>query len=78
MLTGANVSTENIHLSSRDWQLLLSGATVIIYEKDRTIMEEGSVNNTFFRIKQGTVRIEKNLVSTLIDSRLNCVVTIQW
>jgi hypothetical protein len=62
MLTGANVSTENIHLSTRDWQLLLSCATVIIFEKDRTIMEEGSVNSTFFRIKEGAVRIEKLLV----------------
>lgn len=58
-----NVNTENIHLSQRDWQLLLSCATTVVFVKNRAIVEEGSMNNTLYRIKEGTVRIEKLLVS---------------
>eukprot|EP01114_Cavostelium_apophysatum_P011920 TRINITY_DN2649_c0_g1_i2.p1 TRINITY_DN2649_c0_g1~~TRINITY_DN2649_c0_g1_i2.p1 ORF type:complete len:1487 (-),score=443.17 TRINITY_DN2649_c0_g1_i2:51-4511(-) len=46
-------------LTSRDWQLLLAVSTVASFPSGSEIIEEGSTNNFLYKIKRGTVRIEK-------------------
>lgn len=46
-------------LTDRDWQLLLSGATPIVYLRGDFIVKEGSPNKFLYRIKSGKVKVEK-------------------
>eukprot|EP01103_Thecamoeba_quadrilineata_P010526 TRINITY_DN229_c0_g1_i1.p1 TRINITY_DN229_c0_g1~~TRINITY_DN229_c0_g1_i1.p1 ORF type:complete len:795 (+),score=201.82 TRINITY_DN229_c0_g1_i1:271-2385(+) len=43
----------------RDWELMSRGTKLVKFSKDQFILKEGNVNRDFYRIKNGTVRVEK-------------------
>jgi hypothetical protein len=47
----ANVSTEHVHLSHRDWHLVLATASVRYCEKNSVIVKQGIPNDSIYRIK---------------------------
>lgn len=54
------VTKASTELKERDWKLILSGATLVKFMKDEKVIEQGSLNCHFFRIKEGGVRVEKS------------------
>jgi hypothetical protein len=56
-------SMDNIKLTARDWQLLLTTAQAVVYKKNRPIIQEGTMNHFLYRLKEGKVRVEKLSVS---------------
>jgi hypothetical protein len=63
MLAGnQNVSIENLKLTSRDWQLLLATSHIKVFQKDDVVVSEGGSNPFLYRIKSGSLRVEKWLV----------------
>eukprot|EP01097_Dermamoeba_algensis_P009489 TRINITY_DN667_c0_g1_i4.p1 TRINITY_DN667_c0_g1~~TRINITY_DN667_c0_g1_i4.p1 ORF type:complete len:916 (-),score=254.98 TRINITY_DN667_c0_g1_i4:345-3092(-) len=53
------VSTTQEELSDRDWKLLLTCVTEKKYMKNDVIMEQDIFNSFLYRVKKGSVRIEK-------------------
>eukprot|EP01103_Thecamoeba_quadrilineata_P010528 TRINITY_DN229_c0_g3_i1.p1 TRINITY_DN229_c0_g3~~TRINITY_DN229_c0_g3_i1.p1 ORF type:complete len:784 (+),score=170.24 TRINITY_DN229_c0_g3_i1:73-2424(+) len=43
----------------RDWKLMSKGTKVVKYNKDQFILKEGNINRDFYRVKSGSVRVEK-------------------
>eukprot|EP01114_Cavostelium_apophysatum_P015009 TRINITY_DN4008_c0_g1_i4.p1 TRINITY_DN4008_c0_g1~~TRINITY_DN4008_c0_g1_i4.p1 ORF type:complete len:1425 (+),score=391.51 TRINITY_DN4008_c0_g1_i4:717-4991(+) len=54
-----NIATDINSLSAREWDLLLTNAHPVVYNRDDVIFEEGSVNHRLYRVKKGTFRVEK-------------------
>ena len=52
-------------LTSRDWKLLLSYAQPVKFAKDTIILQQGAKNQYYFRIKSGTCRLSKVVVSKI-------------
>jgi len=46
-------------LNERDWSLILAGANPEQFQKDDLIVQEGTYNRCIYRIKKGTVRVER-------------------
>eukprot|EP00004_Rigifila_ramosa_P010800 TRINITY_DN2286_c0_g1_i1.p1 TRINITY_DN2286_c0_g1~~TRINITY_DN2286_c0_g1_i1.p1 ORF type:complete len:916 (+),score=253.09 TRINITY_DN2286_c0_g1_i1:260-2749(+) len=46
-------------LSKQDFDLLLTGAKLVSYERDMAIMAEGSVSSSLYQLARGSVRVEK-------------------
>jgi hypothetical protein len=68
MLSGReNVSAEK-KLTHRDWQLLLSVASVITCHKDQVIITEGTSSSYLYRAKKGKLRVaRKDVVLATIE-----------
>jgi len=56
-LIGETVSLN--YLSIHDWKVLCTGAQMITLRKDAYVIKEGDYNTALYRIKSGSVRIEK-------------------
>jgi hypothetical protein len=59
-------------LTSRDWKILLSVAPVLSYDEGQVIIANGENNQYWYKIKSGTVRVQKvctcrHLLSLLPD-----------
>jgi serine/threonine protein kinase/CRP-like cAMP-binding protein len=48
-------------LNERDWRLLLAGAKVASFPNGTYLFHEGDINESLYRIKSGTCRVEKML-----------------
>jgi CRP-like cAMP-binding protein len=48
-------------LTDSDWQVLLLGAQEVTMKKDEKIIEQGITNENLYRVKNGTIRVEKQL-----------------
>ncbi|KAF2072479.1 hypothetical protein CYY_006211 [Polysphondylium violaceum] len=46
-------------LTERDWTILLTNASVITYHRGDVVIEENSINSHLYRIKSGTLSVEK-------------------
>ncbi len=44
---------------ARDWKIFQTGAKLVKYTRDAPVLAEGSYNNHLYRIRAGTVRVEK-------------------
>jgi CRP-like cAMP-binding protein len=44
---------------TRDWPLMSKGAKLVSFKKDDFILKEGNINRNFYRVKIGSVRVEK-------------------
>eukprot|EP01125_Pyxidicula_operculata_P013348 TRINITY_DN4421_c0_g1_i1.p1 TRINITY_DN4421_c0_g1~~TRINITY_DN4421_c0_g1_i1.p1 ORF type:complete len:1190 (+),score=330.80 TRINITY_DN4421_c0_g1_i1:36-3605(+) len=53
---------QNQKLEETDWSLLTSTADIVTYEKDQPIYKEGSCVSCLYRVKTGSVRLEKRSV----------------
>lgn len=51
-----NITISNLKLTSRDWQMLHSIATLMNLRQDTVIITEGSTNNYIYKIKKVTNR----------------------
>eukprot|EP01103_Thecamoeba_quadrilineata_P019456 TRINITY_DN7892_c0_g1_i1.p1 TRINITY_DN7892_c0_g1~~TRINITY_DN7892_c0_g1_i1.p1 ORF type:complete len:1077 (+),score=244.67 TRINITY_DN7892_c0_g1_i1:35-3265(+) len=67
----ADVNTAPAELTAHDWKYLLVGANLKTYERNQIVLNQGSKNLFFYRVKSGIVRIEKQMGS----SALNQIVT---
>lgn len=61
LLVGKEIFSIDAKLNHRDWSLLLSCANEKKYFKDSVILAQGTINKCLFRVKTGTVRIEKKV-----------------
>jgi CRP-like cAMP-binding protein len=48
-------------LTDSDWQVLLLGAQEVTMKKDEKIIEQGITNENLYKVKSGTIRVEKQL-----------------
>jgi len=55
----SNIATDIDSLTAREWDVLLTNATVVKYNRNEVIFEENHFNGHLYRIKKGKVRIEK-------------------
>lgn len=51
---------EEGELSDRDWKLVLTGAQALTKYRDERFIEQGKQNTNLFRVKEGTIRVEKS------------------
>lgn len=70
---------ENVsELTARDWALLQTGASVIAFNKNEIVVQEGSYNDRLFRVKCGTLRVTRKesgkdvTISTLGPNSVFC------
>jgi hypothetical protein len=57
----SDVFSRDEGLTERDVKLLLQGATVKAFKKGDVIKNEGDVNESLYRIKSGTISLQKNI-----------------
>jgi hypothetical protein len=55
----SNILTDVQSLSSREWDLLLTNASVVGYTKGEVVFEEGTYNRHLYRVKQGKFVVKK-------------------
>jgi len=67
--SGEKGKLEKTILTQRDWSLLLSSATCLTYAADDVIIDEGVFNQCIFRVKSGTVRVEKRFPAKSEDGK---------
>lgn len=53
------VSSKSSELTERDWKLIMSGSSIESYKKGEVIVKQGSPNSCLYRIKSGTVIVER-------------------
>lgn len=56
-----DVFSKDEGLTERDVKLLLQGSTLKTYKKGDVIKNEGDVNESLYRIKSGTISLQKNI-----------------
>jgi CRP-like cAMP-binding protein len=68
-LESAQALQQMNELTDREWQVLLTGATLKNYEPKEVILDIGMTNRHLYRIKSGKVAVEKDLngVRTEVD-----------
>ncbi|PRP77326.1 hypothetical protein PROFUN_05571 [Planoprotostelium fungivorum] len=59
ILNGKQLVSTSFKLTKRDWNLVIACSRETVYKKNEVVMEEGSPNNSFYRVKTGKLRVEK-------------------